>query len=617
MEKLTEKRLVQYRSLLMHHRESILTQAEDILDDIYYFVGTWDMERCATPYQLKGIDWDATPNGDDEWTFMLNRMTFMPTLINATVLTDDRRFITKAWDLIHDWIVAHPQIDERPSTRTLDTAMRLVHWYDAQKFFEYYGFVDENQTVEVSMTMQLESLRTRYIPKYTLSNWGSIQTATIIYLLGQRNRKDDALFQWALSELETQVAIQIYDDGLHWEQSTMYHVEVMMYLMKAYKGHQVPWLYEGIEKMADALLMQRTPENKMEMFGDSDNSSLTGMFTYCGLYLQDGRFLKFGDIETETYSYFYEHLELDGLHTHPIDPQSMHFDGVASGMFTSRSSWDTDANFTLFTNGSLGSAHGHADNLHVSMIYKGDPVLIDSGRYTYREDDSKRMELKAMAAHNSVILDGYEASIPTGSWTYSKFVNPQKTYVHHIDNVHYYESGYDAKGYSHTRKLQIHDSGIWQIVDELHAKGTHTATIRWHLDPMCTYRDGIITTKHHHSLAIQSDIPLQTEETEMSYHYNELTMHDVLIGSVAFEDHCILTTFLYPSDQTFEQSEIIQGAGTIADATVISAYQIGDLTFVMGHQEIIKGNKILYSAGRPFHAKAIVFTPDKHYRMKT
>ncbi|WZU02118.1 hypothetical protein MGH68_03430 [Erysipelothrix sp. D19-032] len=51
----------------------------------------------------------------------LNRMTFMPTLINATVLTDDRRFITKAWDLIHDWIVAHPQIDERPSTRTLDT----------------------------------------------------------------------------------------------------------------------------------------------------------------------------------------------------------------------------------------------------------------------------------------------------------------------------------------------------------------------------------------------------------------------------------------------------------------------------------------------------------------
>ena len=40
MEKLTEKRLTQYRSLLMHHRESILTQAEDILDDIYYFVGT-------------------------------------------------------------------------------------------------------------------------------------------------------------------------------------------------------------------------------------------------------------------------------------------------------------------------------------------------------------------------------------------------------------------------------------------------------------------------------------------------------------------------------------------------------------------------------------------------
>ncbi|CAM3579529.1 alginate lyase family protein [Erysipelothrix anatis] len=617
MEKLTEKLLMQYRTLLMHHRESILTQAEDILDDIYYFVGTWDMERCATPYQLKDIDWDATPNGDDEWTFMLNRMTFMPTLINATVLTDDRRFIAKAWDLILDWIDAHPQIDERPSTRTLDTAMRLVHWHDAQKFFDYYGFIDHNKTIASSVSMQLESLRTRYIPKYTLSNWGSIQTATIIYLLGQTNHKNDSLFQWALSELETQVAIQIYEDGLHWEQSTMYHVEVMMYLMKAYKGHQEPWLYEGIVKMAHALLMQRTPQNKMEMFGDSDNSSLTEMFTYCGLFLHDGTFLKFGNIETETYSYFYEYLELDGLQTQPIYPQSVNFDGIASGMFTTRSNWDVDANFTMFTNGSLGSAHGHADNLHISTVYNGDPVLIDSGRYTYREDDPQRIELKAMAAHNSVILDDQDASVPTGSWTYRQFVNPHKTYVRHEDAVHYYESSYDADGYSHTRKLQIHDSGIWQIVDEIHAKGTHTATIRWHLDPTCTYQDGIITTKQHHTIAIQSDVPLQAEKTEMSYHYNELTTHDVLRGSVTFENHCILTTFLYPSEKTFEKSEIIQGAGTIADATVISAYQIGDLTFVMGHQEIIKGNKILYSAGRPFHAKAIVFTPDKYYRMKT
>ena len=617
MEKLTEKLLMQYRTLLMHHRESILTQAEDILDDIYYFVGTWDMERCATPYQLKDIDWDATPNGDDEWTFMLNRMTFMPTLINATVLTDDRRFIAKAWDLILDWIDAHPQIDERPSTRTLDTAMRLVHWHDAQKFFDYYGFIDHIKTIASSVSMQLESLRTRYIPKYTLSNWGSIQTATIIYLLGQTNHKNDSLFQWALSELETQVAIQIYEDGLHWEQSTMYHVEVMMYLMKAYKGHQEPWLYEGIVKMAHALLMQRTPQNKMEMFGDSDNSSLTEMFTYCGLFLHDGTFLKFGNIETETYSYFYEYLELDGLQTQPIYPQSVNFDGIASGMFTTRSNWDVDANFTMFTNGSLGSAHGHADNLHISTVYNGDPVLIDSGRYTYREDDPQRIELKAMAAHNSVILDDQDASVPTGSWTYRQFVNPHKTYVRHEDAVHYYESSYDADGYSHTRKLQIHDSGIWQIVDEIHAKGTHTATIRWHLDPTCTYQDGIITTKKNHTIAIQSDVPLQAEKTEMSYHYNELTTHDVLRGSVTFENHCILTTFLYPSEKTFEKSEIIQGAGTIADATVISAYQIGDLTFVMGHQEIIKGNKILYSAGRPFHAKAIVFTPDKYYRMKT
>ena len=90
-----------------------------------------------------------------------------------------------------------------------------------------------------------------------------------------------------------------------------------------------------------------------------------------------------------------------------LQPALQSFDGYASGVFTTRSCWGSSANFTMFTNGSLGSGHGHSDNLHVSLCMNGKPVLIDSGRYTYREDHEERIRLKSVAAHNSLVIDDH------------------------------------------------------------------------------------------------------------------------------------------------------------------------------------------------------------------
>ena len=74
----------------------------------------------------------------------------------------------------------------------------------------------------------------------------------------------------------------------------------------------------------------------------------------------------------------------------------MHYDGEDSGMYTLRNSWDQDASFTMFTNGSLGSGHGHSDNLHLSVCYQGDPVSSSiHGRFTYREDHPLRASSRA------------------------------------------------------------------------------------------------------------------------------------------------------------------------------------------------------------------------------
>ena len=154
-------------------------------------------------------------------------------------------------------------------------------------------------------------------------------------------------------------------------------------------------------------------------------------------------------------------------------------------MYTIRSDWSTQASFTMFTNGSLGSGHGHSDNLHVSIYHQGVPVLIDPGRYTYREDHPLRVILKSMPSHNSVIVDNKPSCIPSDSWGYQDFGIPGKNYVRHVDHMHYLEGNL----FSHdplqiwTRKLIVIDPSIWIIVDEVKEDGQHQIESYFHIDP--------------------------------------------------------------------------------------------------------------------------------------
>ncbi|QIK69285.1 oligohyaluronate lyase [Erysipelothrix sp. HDW6C] len=600
----------QYRQSLMSHQQHIRKQADDLLENRYYFVETWDMERCAEPYTIDPFDWEVCPNGDDEWTFMLNRMSVIPILVNASVICGEKKYAEHARTLIMAWIQSHDVMLPGTSTRTLDTAMRISHWVEALPYLIYLEVISSADIahIEQSIRKQFAYLRENYLPKYTLSNWGSIQTSVFIQVLPllDADYQNNADFKWAKRELEQQLRIQVYDDGFHWEQSTMYHVEVMNYVMKAQRILEDSEIDTILRRMADALMYQRTPDNKLVMFGDTDRSDLTTIMTQCAYVLKDGRYLNFGD-SMDISSLIYLNIPLVPLESESITLRS--FDGHDSGMYTTRSDWSNNANFTLFTNGSLGSGHGHCDNLHYATYYKGDPVLVDSGRFTYREDRMERTFLKSMAAHNSVILDDNPIAQPLDSWTNAKFIKPLKNYVRHHEDTHYYEGGTYGEGVTHIRKILVHDSGIWQITDEVHCLGNHKASIRYQLDPTVKIQDNCLTTQRGHKLNIMTEGTLESYETLMSAHYNECVQHTVLMQEINFTDTLTTTTLFYPESMTVIKKEIIQGAGNRVDDSVATAYQFDDtITTVVLHQEIWRGNKILFVDEQPFHAKALVIT---------
>ena len=198
--------------------KQILAQADRLMTHTFSFEDRWDMEPCREPFTLKEMIWDRSPNGDPEWIFMLNRHEYMNKLLIAGWLTGDTSYAEKLkWFLLH-WIQANPILPEGTvTTRTIDTGIRCMSWQYLLLHLLGEGLIEEREAGEIleSMKDQFASLRKRYIGKYTLSNWGVLQTASICsgYLWFREYLPSDGTEDWAWKELERQIGLQVLDDG--------------------------------------------------------------------------------------------------------------------------------------------------------------------------------------------------------------------------------------------------------------------------------------------------------------------------------------------------------------------------------------------------------------------
>lgn len=608
--------------------KEIIAHADELMHQTFTFNKTWDMERCLTPYTLPVIDWNGHQNDDPEWCFMLNRMDYLDHLLLASLLSGDTGYADKAKEYILNWIAAHPTIVSEPSTRTLDTGIRVMNWMEALPYLSMLHVLTEDELTCItdSMLAQMQYLKENYLPKYKTSNWGSIQTCAIVSVLPflRADFQTDPLYQWALDEMTLQFSIQVYPDGMHWEQSTMYHIEVLNYGMKAvhYMGlHLQPCpsvVKEQVYALAKALVGQLMPSGEIETFGDSDRVCARDVLSRAALLFDDPtfRFVGLDELDPESL-YILGVPAAQRYATLPASaPQSMHYDGEDSGMYTLRSSWDKDASFTMFTNGSLGSGHGHSDNLHLSVCYQGDPVLIDSGRFTYREDHPLRVQLKGMAAHNGVMIDDKAYCVPSDSWGYADFGLPLKNYVRHAGNLHYFEGamlGHDPLQVW-VRKVIVIDPAIWMIVDEVKCDGAHEAHSRLHFDPAVAVSPAgechRVTTQHA-ALTLTCPGTVSYTSEPCSLRYNEQQPHTVVHSKTAFTDSATLITTLCGDGIMVQDAPVFQNlteptAPDFAQARKFILSPTESYTVAVYSKEIYRGKKVLSCEGMPYHAKCVV-----------
>lgn len=610
----------------------LLGRADEVMADTYTFTKTWDMERCRVPFTLPegAYDWNVVNNDDEEWCFMLNRMDYLEDLVLAALVSGEASYARKAAWLIESWVDAHPSIVPELSTRTLDTGIRIRSMVGVLPALDLTGELSDDlleKTVR-SVRDQIASLRERYVPKYETSNWGSIQTLAILTVLAtlEDDPTSDPDWAWARERAEAQLAAQVYPDGIDWEQSTMYHVEVLLYTLRALhvleaRGIELPrGLRAAAERLSRGLCAQMLPSGEIDAQGDSDRCDIRGLLALCAGVLGDGAlkaaagrdWLDAGDLFA-----FGCDVE-DALAACPAEPDALPrtFDGVDAGLFVARSSWGQDANLTVFSSGPLGSGHGHSDNLHVTAVYQGVPVLVDGGRYTYREDSPERPFLKGPHAHNVPLLDGRSSCVPKGSWGYSDFGYPLKTFARHADGAHYLEGALVGHDPLHVlvRKLVALDCGIWVAADEALADGEHELVSRFQLDPAAhavAEGNAVRIDCAAGELVFGSTGAVSLGRGQVSLDYNALSDCDVIEARAGLRDRGSLLWWLAPADVRVRAVPVLRNLDTPVGPELAEALRFelpgGEFyTVAVFHGEVYTGVKAFSCEGVSFHAKAVL-----------
>lgn len=529
----------------MEHRIRI---ADEVSQGIFLFDLPWDMEQTAEPVAFEGeIDWMYQPGEDPEFIFQMNRHRYWVCLGQAYAMTGDEAYARAYAEQLVSWVRKNPITEEtRPKTwRTIEAGLRGESWIKAMGYF-----VKSPQVSDEVFAIFLESMAAHGaylaacdVPFSVKSNWGVLENSGL-YAIGNMllqvggYPEAENYVNLAKGRLVRQIEVQVMDDGVHWEQSPMYHNEVLKCYLEVLRvaslaKDTVPRsLVEKVKSMAYADRIWQKPDGSQPSGGDSDVTDLRDVLTVCAYWFRDP-VLKSGG---------FSRMDYEGVWDYGIDsvkqyeeissqtPQETHTWLKDSGNWYLRSSWETDADYLHVRCGSLGGGHGHFDKCHMDLVIGGRDILVDPGRYTY-VDGTLRRKLKSARAHNGFTVDGAEYTHCLDSWGVKGILPAvtgnmcRKGAFTLIECGHL---GYIEQGVYAERRILAIGTRMFLVMDTCYGSGAHSLEQHFHLARGLRpelRENGITTEDNNCHVTIQCashNVEIRELEFPVSSHYNQI-----------------------------------------------------------------------------------------------
>jgi hypothetical protein len=445
-----------------------------------------DLQSSALAFKL---DHRAQPGGADiKVIWEPNRWSQLVRLAMAAWLLDHAKAQEKCIEWLHHWASSNPPFTGLNWTSGLETGIRLIQftWIDA---FLVAARVPDKI---------LQELRGRILPSHTWYTWRykSFGSSANNHLIGELAGLIIAQARWPelskisapLGEIgalmEREILAQFAEDGGNQEQALGYHLFSWEFCFQSQQGLELagaPLPQRAKDRLLAAARFYRDAKLGADPwdFGDSDNAWVTPLFTD----------------ETQTSAEWW--LWFSGR-----DGAINYWWGAFEQSVTENDKWQIFADsgyavlktgdwFVRFDFSPLGylsmAPHGHLDALHLSVSFRGQPIIIDPGTGAYYADKAVRNYLAGWPAHNSPQLKNQPTEYPKRSGTFL-WREHHKVPEFHVETPHAIRAEIELPyGKAERSVILSPDKNSITVRDQFTQTHTRGAVItRWKFAPECS-----------------------------------------------------------------------------------------------------------------------------------
>lgn len=624
--------------------QGVIAAADNVAAGHFTFTLHWQSENVNPPIVFENeIDWMHQPGDDPEWVYAFNRMKFWVCLGQAYALTGDEKYAEAFVNQMLHWAgtIGADQKKYEKAWRSIEVGLRLEYWLKAMQYFKN----------SPAVTPKAAEVFTRCIKEHAefimgvwntynlMSNWGVLANHGL-FMAGAMLPQTPRTAQYtaeAARRLTAEINMQVYRDGTHWEQSPMYHGEVLhCFLDTALLAQRCAFaLPDTFTKktleMCLYSLKSAKPNHHSPLTGDSDDIDQRAQITKGTAVFKDPR-LKARAHTIPDFETIWDIGE-DGLkafnETPAAPPKETDFFLENSGNTYMRSGWGENDTWVHFQCGPLGAGHGHADKLHVDITTRGDDILTDAGRYTY-VFGQERIAFKQLRAHNTIMIDGKDLYTCKDSWECENLTRAVNCRFYSDESYAYTEGGHLGylsltDGVFINRRVIYLKPDIIVLADEFYTSGSHRYNQFFHFgadivlkkenEKLWVFEGGHSRTQ---VIFVAENLSSKITDTKISRFYNEYkNAKGIETEFAANASGCVYTVFALGEKGETEKAEVkklkVESCfkGTTFGNDEIEALEIKHgkqhFTLAIAHKEFATPTDTFMAGGCTGFGSAVVF----------
>ena len=469
----------------------------------------------------KSIDIRHNHNLSAKNVWEVNRLQFLLLIALNYRHTNDKKYISQFCNIVKSWTENNPYLVGVNWYSNIEVNIRLIVWYFCWQLFDFEEIIKSDPEIKEFVDLiwvpciykhclysYKNPSRFSSSNNHLISEYAGLFVATSLW----KFKKSEKWNKYAKAGLEKEIIRQHSENGINKEEAAEYIQFITDFFLISYVvgensnnsfsaeyKNRLKAIFSYISTLIDT-------EGNFPQYGDEDDgrclifennehiNNFLSLLASATIIYKDSNFKaksKGIDIKSKILFGSDSVSVFNNIEDKTVNETSTFFE--KEGHFFFKKTEDNKEIYFHFDAAPLGylsiAAHGHADALAFILHVDGQPVMVDSGTYTYHTEPEWRHYFMGTLAHNTICINNTNQASIAGP---TMWLDHYKTKIiktesdQDIEKVEALHNGYKKLGLFHKREIVFNkNENLFFIKDKISSKNQkeYKISIPFHIHP--------------------------------------------------------------------------------------------------------------------------------------